>query len=125
MYSRFTHFDCHTSQVATILPVSLMFHKCMCNPVVCAVFTLANSLTSLVSIPLMTHWLVRARCSSWCDGLLDRSLVVDPLSYFSFHPVPHDRCNKRCGICYPVCRIMHIKESLLPMWRHRLSSLAI
>ena len=34
---------------------------------------------------------------SWCDGSLDRSLMVDPLSYFSFQPVLHD-----CGMCYPV-----------------------
>ena len=28
---------------------------------------------------------------------------VDPLSYFSFHPVLHDWCNKGRGMCYPVC----------------------
>ena len=44
-------------------------------------------------------------CSSWCDGSSDRSFMVDPLGYFW--------CNKRQGICYPVCRIMHIKEPLL------------
>ena len=35
------------------------------------------------------------------------------ISYFSFHPVPHDWCNKGRGMCYPVCGIVHIKESLL------------
>ena len=40
---------------------------------------------------------------SWCDGSSDRSLMVDPLSYFSFHPVLHDWCTKGCGMCYPVC----------------------
>ena len=35
------------------------------------------------------------------------------LSYFSFRPVLHDWCNKGRGMCYPVCGMMHIKESLL------------
>ena len=38
---------------------------------------------------------------------------VDPLSYFSFQPVLHDWCNKGCGMYYPVCGMMHIKEPLL------------
>ena len=50
---------------------------------------------------------------SWCDGSSDRSLMVDPLSYFSFQPVLHDWCNKGCGMCYPVCWMMHVKEPLL------------
>ena len=39
---------------------------------------------------------------------LDRSIVVDPLSYFLVLLVPHDGCNKGYGVCCPV----HIKESL-------------
>ena len=50
---------------------------------------------------------------SWCDGLLDRSLMVDPLIYYSFKLVLHDWCNKGCGMCYPVCEMVHIKEPLL------------
>ena len=38
---------------------------------------------------------------------------VDPLSYFSFQPMLHDWCNKGCGMCYPVCGMVHIKEPLL------------
>ena len=38
---------------------------------------------------------------------------VDPLRYFSFQPVLNDWCNKDCGICYPVCGMVHIKEPLL------------
>ena len=38
---------------------------------------------------------------------------VDPLSYFSFQPVLHNWCNKGCGMCYPVCGMVHIKEPLL------------
>ena len=38
--------------------------------------------------------------------------------------------NKGCGMCYPVCVIMHIKplaanRKELPMWWQRVSSLAI
>ena len=38
---------------------------------------------------------------------------VDPLSYFSFQPELDDWCNKGCGMCYPVCGMVHIKEPLL------------
>ena len=51
--------------------------------------------------------------SSWCDGLSDRSFMVDPVSYFSFQPVLHDWCNKGTGMCYPVCGVVHIKDPLL------------
>ena len=57
-----------------------------------------------------------ARCSSMVRafahgamGSSDRSFMVDPLSYFSVQPVLHDWYNKGCGMCYPVCEIMHIK----------------
>ena len=33
--------------------------------------------------------------------------------YFSFQPVLHDCCNKGCGMWYPVCGMVHIKEPLL------------
>ena len=38
---------------------------------------------------------------------------VDPLSYFLFQPVLHDRCNKGHGMCNRVCGMVHIKEPLL------------
>ena len=49
-------------------------------------------------------------------GLVVGSILheVDPLSYFSFQPVLH-WCNKGRGMCYPVCGMVHIKESLLLM----------
>ena len=46
------------------------------------------------------------------DGSSDRSFVADPLSYFSFHPVLHDWCNKGCSMCYPLCGTVHIKDPL-------------
>ena len=39
--------------------------------------------------------------------------MVDPLGYFSFQPVIHDWCNKGRVMCYPVCGMVHIKETLL------------
>ena len=33
--------------------------------------------------------------------------------YFSFQPVHYNWCNKGCGMCYPVCGMVHIKEPLL------------
>ena len=47
----------------------------------------------------------------WVVGLIIHG--VDPLSYFSFQPVLHDWCNKGCGMCHPVCGMVHIKEPLL------------
>ena len=38
---------------------------------------------------------------------------VDPLCCFSFQPVLYDWCDKGCGMCYPVCGMVHIKEPLL------------
>ena len=32
---------------------------------------------------------------------------------FSFQPVLHSWYNKGCGMCYPVCGMVHIKEPLL------------
>ena len=37
-------------------------------------------------------------------------VIIDVyMSYFSFQPVLHDWCNKRHGMCYSVCGMMHIK----------------
>ena len=47
----------------------------------------------------------------WVVGLILHG--VNPSSYFSFHPVLHDLCNKGCGMHYPVCGMVHIKEPLL------------
>ena len=39
---------------------------------------------------------------TWCNGLSDQSLMMDPLNYFIFQPVLHTWCNKCHGMCYPV-----------------------
>ena len=41
------------------------------------------------------------------------TVSLNETSYFSFQPVLHNWCNKGCGMCYPVCGMVHIKESLL------------
>ena len=52
----------------------------------------------------------RSECvRSWCDRSLDRSFMVDSLSYFSFQPVVHDWYNKGRVMCHPICGMMHIK----------------
>ena len=55
----------------------------------------------------------------WVIGLILHG--VDPLTYFSFQPVLHDWCNKGCGMCYPVCGMVHIKEPLLLIDKSSLS----
>ena len=57
--------------------------------------------------------MVRAFAHGSCDGSLDKSFMVDPLSYILFQPVLRDLCNKGHGMCYPVCGMVHIKEPLL------------
>ena len=65
-------------------------------------YTLGAGRSSEVERSLMVRWVI----GSILHG-------VDPLSYFSFQPVLHDWCNKGCGMCYPVCGMVHIKEPLL------------
>ena len=38
----------------------------------------------------------------------DLSLMMNPLSYFSFQPVLHDWCNKGSGMWYLDCGMVHI-----------------
>ena len=58
---------------------------------------------------------------SWCDGSSDRSFMVNPA----------ESCNKSRGVCYPVCGsgeyriILAATRKDYPIWRQRLSSLAI
>ena len=63
--------------------------------------------------------MLRTRCSSMVRALANGAMGrlidptwMDPLSYFSFQPVLHNWCNKGCGMCYPVCGMVHIKEPL-------------
>ena len=38
---------------------------------------------------------------------------ISSLYSTSFQPVLHDLCNKGCGMCNPVCWMVHVKEPLL------------
>ena len=66
------------------------------------------SLYQFLPLPV---WYERSLMVWWVVGSILHG--VDPLSYFSFQPVVHDWCNKGCGMCYPVCGMVHIKEPLL------------
>ena len=37
----------------------------------------------------------------------------EPIELFLIPARLHDWCNKGCGMCYPVCGMVHIKEPLL------------
>ena len=58
-------------------------------------------------------WICGRASSYAAMGSSDRSLMDDPMSYFSFQPVVHDWYNKDHAMCYPVCGMVHIKEPLL------------
>ena len=66
--------------------------------------------------PTLTHkrdialWQERSLMVQWVVGSI---LHGGPTELFLFQPVLHDWCNKRCGMFYPVCGMVHIKEPLL------------
>ena len=78
------------------LRVLLLFVSC------CFCLFVGAGRSSEVERSLMVRWVV----GSILHGM-------DLLSYFSFQPVLHDWCNKGCGMYYPVCGMVHIKEPLL------------
>ena len=41
------------------------------------------------------------------------------MSYFTFQPVLHDWYDNSHGMCYPVCKIVHIKKSFLLIGKSR------
>ena len=43
---------------------------------------------------------------------LNNALSVS-VNVFKVFLIFHDWCNKGCGMCYPICEMMHIKEPLL------------
>ena len=83
--------------------VLLIRHGDLCTQTVRSVtsFSQGAGRSSEVERSLMVRWVV----GSILHG-------ADPLSYFSFQPVLHDWCNKGCGMCYPVCGMVHIKKTL-------------
>ena len=72
------------------------------------------------TIIFMAVYELEASCSFVVEGALIVRWVIGSISrggflmrYFSFQPVLHDWFNKRCGMSNHVCRMMHIKYSLL------------
>ena len=61
----------------------------------------------ILKTPNVAPWLERSLMVRWVVGSILHG--VGPLSYFSFQPVLHDWCNKGRGVCYLVCRMVHIK----------------
>ena len=47
------------------------------------------------------------------EHLLMVGWSADPFSYLLFQPVIHKWCNTECGMCCPICEIVHIKDTLL------------
>ena len=75
------------------------------------------------SVYLQQHW--EQDVAPWCDGWSNRSFMLDPLSYFSYQPVPHDWCNKGHSMYSPVCGIMHIKYLFLLIGKNSTCSDAV
>ena len=68
--------------------------------------------------------MVGARCSSvvrvFAHGVMDRR--IDPSWWTHWAISRSSQCcttgaTKGCGMCYPVCEIVHIKEPLLLIWK--------
>ena len=55
--------------------------------------------------------MIKCLLTAWC--VIESIPHPAPFSYFSVQPVLNDWCNKGCGMCYPVCRMVHIKDPLL------------
>ena len=69
------------------------------------------SLYLFVSLIAVNYYYYYSLIVRWVVGSILHG--VDPLSYLSFQPVLHDWCNKGCGMCYPLCGMVHIKEPFL------------
>ena len=99
--------------------------------------SLSQSSSNFGTIRVFTEWIAKhpqstihnlvvsmhRRCAAviavWGGHWTFWNLMIDPLSCFSFQPVLHDWCNKGRGMCYPVCRMVHIKEPLLSIEKGR------
>ena len=80
--------------------------------------------TTAFVTPVVGHWMKR-EIAQWVhhEGLIRQPIAllanvlpqscISLLPLISFQPVLDDWCNKGCGMYYPVCGMMHIKEPLL------------
>ena len=102
-----------------------MLHISLCSAIVTLLYYITVGDPILDLVPQYSVWVMSSSyCGAGRSSEVEHSLMVrwvvgsilhemDPLSYFSFQPVLHDWCNKGCGMCYPVCGMVHIKEPLL------------
>ena len=120
-------FSCHIFQWSDIFVVNFVHNHLRFKPIIfffiivlCwSWYKALNPVPTSLTSDGLSHW-TGVGCSSEVERLLMVRWVVgsilhgvDPLSYFLFQPVLHDWCNKGCGMCYPVCGMVHIKEPLL------------
>ena len=81
------------------------------------VYVVAKITRVFVSLTKPIMKVIILTCTEWIKYTFGTLLIVKhgeaPLSYFSLQPVLHDWCNKGCGMSYPVCGMVHIKEPLL------------
>ena len=68
-----------------------------------------NSLEEIVKVMSICCSLICNKIKLWFFKI--------KLSYFSFQPVLHNWYNKGCGMCYPVCGMVHIKQTLAANWK--------
>ena len=68
--------------------------------------------THLVLVVLLLLGARRSSVVVSADGLLDQSLMVDPLSYFSFQPLLPTGVTK-VVVCAILSGMVHIKDALL------------
>ena len=55
----------------------------------------------------------------WVVGSISRGETIELKNMFLlFQPVLHNWCNKDRDIDYPVCGVVHIKDSLLPIGKN-------
>ena len=82
---------------------------------VCVVFVKINQFISCKkSFELVYFWFETNESVLFNDALNAFAYgVVDQLSYLSSQPVLHSWCNKGHGMCYSVCVMVHVKETLL------------
>ena len=71
----------------------------LCSPVVeCLLDMLVRSI-SVNELQVLLFFKQGVSRISWCDRASDWSLMVYPLSYYSFQPVFHNWCNEGWSVC--------------------------
>ena len=94
-----------------IFPISLRWLSSM--DVVLGVFLTVSGFVATVIFHISNVLCKPLSGRTSANGLLDRSLMMVPLSYFLFHQVLHNWCNKECCMCYPACWMVPRNEPLL------------